>query len=111
MPTTQILPQSPTTQGSNLSQTDYLWMLVMLGLQPLYEVDTSAGSYAEDAPPAGLTGSTWQSGQCKEITYVKTSADGNTYTLNGAQGGALTLTAQYQYLKIKSDGTNWWRTG
>ena len=45
-----------------------------------------------------------------EITYVKTSADANVYTLNGVQGGPYTLSAQYDSLKIKSDGTNWWKT-
>ena len=46
-----------------------------------------------------------------EISYVKTTADGNTYTLNGVEGGPYTLTAQFGFLKIKSDGTNWWRVG
>jgi len=110
MPTTPYLPPPPTTQGSNVSQTDHQWLLLVQGLQPLYEVDSSKGSYAENVPPAGV-GTSGQSGQCKEITYVKTSADGSTYTLNGVQGGALTLTAQYQFLKIKSDGTKWWRVG
>ena len=108
MPTTQILPQPPSTQGSNLSATDYLWMLIVQGLEPLYEVDTSKGSYSENAPPAGLASATGQSAQAKEITYVKTSADGNVFTLKGVQGGPYTLGAQYSSLKIKSDGTNWW---
>ena len=107
MPTTQILPQPPSTQGSNLSATDYLWMLIVQNLAPLYEVDTSKGSYSENAPPAGV-GASGQSGQCKEITYVKTSGDANIFTLNGVQGGPLTLKLQYSFLKIKSDGTNWY---
>ncbi len=82
----------------------------MQGLAPLYEVDTSKGSYTEEVPAAGVL-SSGQTGQCKEITFVKTSADGNTYTLKGVQGGNLTLTAQFSYFKIKSDGTKWWRVG
>ena len=110
MPTTTYLPPPPTTQGSNLSQTDYQWLLIVQSLLPLYEVDTSKGSYTETPPAAGV-GSSGQTGQCKEITYVKTSSDANVYTLNGVQGGPLTLTAQGQFFKIKSDGTNWWKVG
>jgi len=36
-------------------------------------VDTSAGNYAETPPVAGVATS-GQTGQCKEITYVKTPA-------------------------------------
>ncbi len=111
MPTTQILPQDITQRGSNLSQTDYLWMLVVQGLAPLYEVDTTDGDYSEAVPPAGVNSTTGQSAQCKEITYVKTSADGNTFTLTGVEGGDLTLAAQYQFFKIKSDATNWYKVG
>lgn len=107
MPTTPILPPPPTTQGSNLSPTDYQWLLILQGLQPLYEVDTSKGSYTEAAPPAGV-GTSGQTGQCKEITYIKTSSDGNTYTLTGVEGGNLTLTKQFSTFKIKSDGTRWY---
>ena len=32
MPTTSYLPPPPTTQGSNLSPTDYQWMLILQGL-------------------------------------------------------------------------------
>ena len=110
MPTTVFLPPPPTTQQSNLSSADYQWLLIAQNLAPLYEVDTSTGSYAETPPTAGVETS-GQSGQCKEITYVKTSADGNTYTLNGVEGGPYTLTAQFSFLKIKSDGTNWWKVG
>ena len=110
MPTTTFLPPPPTTQGSNLSAADHRWLLISQNLQPLYEVDTSAGSYAEDPPTAGV-GTSGQTGQSKEITYVKTSSDGHTYTLNGVEGGPYTLTAQYSYLKIKSDGTKWYRVG
>jgi hypothetical protein len=112
MPTTPYLPQPPTQMGSNLSPTDYNWQLIVQGLAPLFEVDTSKGSYSESVPAAGVNSAnpaTGQSAQGKEIIYVKTSPDSNTYTLNEVQGGPLTLTAQYQSFRIKSDGTKWWK--
>lgn len=110
MPTTPYLPPPPTTQQSNLSASDYQWLLIAQNLSPLYEVDTSAGSYAETPPTAGIETS-GQTGQCKEISYVKTSSDAHTYTLNGVEGGPYTLTHQWDFLKIKSDGTNWYLDG
>ena len=110
MPTTRTIAPPPTTQGSNLSATDYQWMLIMQGLQPLYEVDTSKGGYSENPPAAGVA-SSGQTGQVKEITYVKKSADANVFTLNGVLGGPYTLTAQYQTLKIKNNGTDWYKVG
>lgn len=110
MPTTIVNPQQISSQNSSLSKNDLKWLLQFLGLQPLYKVDTSKGSYAESPPAAGSATSGY-SGQCKEITYVKISSDANTYTLNGIEGGPYTLTAQWQFLKVKSDGTNWYKTG
>lgn len=110
MPTSTFLPPPPTTQNSNLSSADHQWLLISQNLQPLYEVDTTAGDYAESPPAAGVL-SSGQTGQCREITYVKISSDGHTYTLNGVEGGPYTLTTQYSFLKIKSDGTNWWKVG
>jgi hypothetical protein len=110
MPTTPYLPPPPTAISSEFSQSDFNWLLLVQNLSPLYEVDTSAGDYAEDPPDAGV-GSSGLSGQCREITYIKISSDGNTYTLNGVEGGPYTLTAQWSFLKIKSDGTNWYKVG
>jgi len=107
MPTTPYLPPAPTSQGSNLSQADYMWMLIVQGLAPLYEVDTSKGSYSEALPPAGV-GTSGQTGQGKEIIYVKTSADANTDTITGAKTGPVTLSTQYQVARFKSDGTYWY---
>lgn len=107
MPTTPYLPPAPTSQGSNLSQADYMWMLIVQGLAPLYEVDTSKGSYSEALPPAGV-GTSGQTGQGKEIIYVKTSADANTDTITGARTGPVTLSTQYQVARFKSDGTYWY---
>lgn len=110
MPTTPFLPPPPTSQGSALSPTDYQWMLIVQGLAPLYEVDTSRGSYTEKLPPAGV-GTSGQTGQCKEIVYVKTSADANTDTITGAITGPVALKTQYQVARFKSDGTNWFAVG
>jgi len=84
------------------------WFFTLQSLLPLRIIDTSNGSYAETPPPAGLNASTGQSNQNQEITYIKASSDANVFTLSGVLGGPYTLTAQYQSLKIKSDGTNWW---
>src|SRR5208337_1496146 len=110
MPTTPYLPPPPTTQDSELSQSDYQWLLIVQGLAALYEVDTSKGSYTESLPAAGVA-SSGQTGQGKEIIYFKTSADGNTYTLKGAATGTVTLTAKWQFARFKSDGTNWYAVG
>jgi hypothetical protein len=110
MPTTQVLPIPPTTRGSNLSDTDHMYLLTIQGLAPLYKVDTSEGSYSEELPPAGLNQSTGQSAQCKEIVYRKVSQDSNTFTLLGSEDGPLTLTAPGPgaVLRLKSDATGWW---
>jgi len=110
MPTTPYLPPPPTSLGSALSPTDYQWMLIVQGLIPLYEVDTSKGSYTEALPPAGV-GSSGQTGQCKEIIYLKTSADANTDTITGAITGPVVLATQWQVARFKSDGTNWYAVG
>jgi len=114
MPTTPYLPQPPTQMGSNLSPTDYNWQLIVQGLAPLFEVDTSKGSYSESVPAAGVNPAnpaTGQSAQGKRITYVKTSKDANSYTLTGVLGGNLTLTSYLQAFTIQSDGTNWYPVG
>lgn len=111
MPTAQTNLFPPPVRGSTVDAPIQKYLFTLQLLLPLNVVDTSAGSYAETPPPAGLNSSTGQSNQNMEITYVKSSADGNTYTLNGVEGGPYTLTAQFAFLKIKSDGTNWWKTG
>lgn len=107
MPTTPYLPPPPTTQGSNLSPTDYQWMLIVQGLAALYEVDTSKGSYTEALPAAGV-GSSGQTRQGAEIIYIKISSDANTDTITGAITGSVTLKTKWQVARFKSDGTNWY---
>lgn len=115
---TQLFP--PPTQSKLIdkhgkatpSHEQYLFTLQ--GLVKLRKVDTSGGNYAENVPPAGTNGATGQSNQNQEIVYKKTSADANTFTLNGTSQsplpeGPLTLSAQYASFRIKSDGTSWWK--
>ena len=83
-------------------------MLTVQNHLPLIEVDTTLGNEIETLPPAGLNSATGQSNQNQEITYVKASSDGNTVTINGAQLGAVTLVAQGDFAKFKSNGTVWW---
>lgn len=78
---------------------------------PLVLVDTSAGPYSEALPPAGNISGTGQNNQNQEITYKKTSADAHVFTVTGGAEGPQTLTNQYDTIKFKSDGTNWWVTG
>jgi len=109
-PTTQTKLFDPPIRGSNVEKPIQKYFFTLQDLLPLYQVDTSAGSYVESPPPAGLSGATGQSNQNVEISYVKISPDGNSYTLEGVEGGPIVLNTQYAHAKIKSDGTNWWRT-
>lgn len=108
MPTTETNFTAPPQRETNLAPGILKWLLSVQMRLPLRTVDTSSGPYAEDAPAAGGEAA-GPSNLNHEIIYVKTSADGNVFTLNGVQGGPYTLVAQYQRIRIKSDGTNWWR--
>jgi len=115
MPTTQTIRRLPPTRHAKIPPEMVYWELETQQSAPLRVIDTSAGSYSENPPEAGLNSSTGQTNQNQEITYVKKSADGNTFTLTGVggnlPGGPYTLTAQWQTLKIKSDGTDWYKVG
>ena len=112
MSTTQTTAQSPPLNRLQIPKPIELWYLTLQNLHPLNEVDTSEGSYEEAPPAAGLNSSTGQTNQNQEITYVKTSADANTFTLKGDNLplGPYPLTAQGQVLKIKSNGTDWYKS-
>jgi hypothetical protein len=88
------------------------WELETQQAAPLVKVDTSAGSEIQAPPAAGLDNTTGQTNQNSELTYVKVSADGNTFTLEGPNLplGPYVLTTQGQVLKIKSDGVDWWKS-
>lgn len=107
-PTTQTQLFPPPLRGTSLSDPEQKYLASLQYLSPLRVADTSAGSYSEALPAAGLNASTGQSNQNQEIIYVKGSADGNSFTVTGAISGPLTLTAQYDVARFKSDGTNWW---
>lgn len=100
------LPQ-PTRRGSNLSDSDYMWLLLVQLQSPRIDVDTTGGNVAIALPPAGLSSSTGQTAQNQELIYVKTSADVHTVMITGAASGTVTLTTQWQVARFKSNGTNW----
>lgn len=108
--TTQTLRREPPFRFPNAAMDQ--WHLETQRIAPMNEVDTSGGSYSEEPPEPGLQGSTGATAQNQEITYVKTSADGNVFTLAGSKLplGPYTLTAQGDVLKIKSNGTVWYRS-
>jgi len=111
MATTQSTRRPPPLRFAKLEQPLQYWELETQQSVPMREVDTSAGNYTEAPPSPGLSGTTGQTNQNQEISFTKISADGNTFTLTGVEGGPYHLTAQYSYLKIKSNGTVWRRTG
>lgn len=112
MPTSQTTRRPPPLRFAELSEPMKYWELETQQAAPMQKVDTSAGDETANPPAAGLDTTTGQTNQNQEITYVKTSADANTLTLAGSNLplGPYTLTAQGQVLKIKSDGTFWWKS-
>lgn len=117
MPVTQTQLFPPPVRSVAIDESDRLsdplrlWLFSVQNLLPLVVVDTSGGNIAQTVPAAGLNSTTGQSNQNMEITYLKSSGDGNSFTLHGVQGGDIVISAQYARFKIKSDGTSWWRTG
>lgn len=103
---TQLFP--PPIRASNLSDSDMKYLFTLQYQLPLRKGDSSGGPYSEALPPAGLNTTTGQSNQNQEIIYIKTSADGNGWTITGAITGSVTLTGQYDVARFKSDGTNWY---
>ncbi len=111
MPSVETIRRLPPLRGSNISKQMEYWELETQGAVPLRTVDTSAGSETEALPPAGLNSATGQTNQNKEITYRKTSADGNTFTITGSIDGPQVLTTNVgagSAVRFKSDGTDWW---
>lgn len=110
MPTTETMPPPPTTQGSNLSPSDYQWLLIVQNLAPLVLVDSTSGPLSIALPDPGVTAS-GQTGQGKEMIYKKISADSNVVTITGGAEGPQTFSTQYFGIRFKSDGTDWWVVG
>jgi hypothetical protein len=73
--------------------------------------DTTSGPVTEALPPAGLNSTTGQSNQNQLLTYSKTSADVNAWTITGGFLGPVVLMNQGDSVQFKSDGTNWYRVG
>lgn len=117
MPTTQtIAPPPPYGSDKQIDPTSPLgnYIQTLQQLHPLREVDTSGGNYNENVPPPGNNSTTGMSNQNQEIIYIKKSADGNTFTLNAGPNfpqGPKTLVAQYDKLRIKSNGSLWYVVG
>lgn len=112
MPATQTIRRLPPLRNAGISQPMTYWELETQGAAPLITMDTSGGDETMSPPAAGLNQSTGQTNQNQEITYIKTSSDANTFTLSGDNLplGPYTLTAPGQALKIKSNGTNWYKS-
>jgi hypothetical protein len=110
MSSTQTDMRVPPLRDTSLDKVIQQWLLAMAKHQPLITVDTTAGNEIEDLPPAGLSNSaTGETNLNVDISYVKTSADANTVTINGAASGAVILAAQFDHATFKSDGTDWYR--
>lgn len=104
----------PPVRFTQLEEPIRKYLFTLQNLLPLNLVDTTAGNVVITLPPAGLNASTGQSNQNQEITYRKTSADGNTVTINGSADGAQILTSNTgasSRVRFKSDGTAWWVVG
>lgn len=110
---TQLFPppaQSPAVDDSKrLAPPLRQWLFTVQNLLPLVTVHTSGGPESIALPPAGLNSTTGQSNQNQEIIYLKTSADGNAVTITGAETGDVTLNAQLDCVRFKSDGTSWYQ--
>ena len=108
MTTTQTIRRQPPLRNSNVPAQMQYWELETQQANPLVTVDTSDGPETITPPPAGLIGTTGQTNQNQEITYIKTSADANVATIIDVEGGPYFLIGQFNTVKIKSDGTSWW---
>lgn len=110
MTTTQTDMRVPPLRDTDLDRVIQQWLLAVGKHQPLITVDTTAGNEVETLPPAGLSAAaTGETNLNVDISYVKTSADANTVTINGAASGAVVLAAQWDHATFKSDGTSWYR--
>jgi hypothetical protein len=116
VPTVQTIRRLPPSRNSDLPKPMLHWELETQQAHPLRLVDASAGDVAEITPPAGLNQTTGQTNQNQEITYVLKTAGKFTLSGNQADGtnnlplGPYTIAGEGSVLKIKSDGTNWWKS-
>jgi hypothetical protein len=115
MPTATTALFPPPIRGAiadtlgKVTRTFQQWLFTLQNQSQLKLVDTSAGDYSEDLPAAGLNATTGQSNQNQELIYKKISADGHTFTLTGSNDGPLTLTAVNASMRLRSNGTSWYK--
>lgn len=77
------------------------WFQLVKKANPFFPVDTTSGNQSVTLQ----TGSEFLN---REHLYLKSSADANTVTINGAVGGAVVLNAQGQKARFRFDGLHWW---
>ena len=108
----RTVQRQPPLRGSELPDVLQQWILASQTLLPLIIFDTTAGPNTFALPNPGLDNSqTGQTNQNQAIICIKGSADGNAVTITGAISGTVTLTAQYNVARFKSDATVWWVAG
>ena len=102
---TQLPP--PPVRDTTLSKSEQLYLAMVQYLLPRIDVDTTAAPVTVALPSPGQFGNTGQTNQNQELIYCKTSVDANTVTITGAVSGTVTLAAQWDTARFKSNGTNW----
>jgi hypothetical protein len=102
--------RKPPLRDTSLDKVIQAWLQAIGQRLPLITADTSGGNISDALPPAGLSSTaTGETNQNMQISFVKTSTDGNTFTITGAASGNVILSAQFDHATFKSDGTNWYR--
>ncbi len=70
-----------------------------------YRVNTDAGAVAVTLPTAD------SENKGARFSFRKTTASANTSTISTVNSGNITLTAQWDYCTVESNGTYWERIG
>jgi hypothetical protein len=105
---TQIeLPDPPAVSSLISAVTGALalpWLEWFRGIKkqfPFFPISTAAGNQVVALP----SGSVYLN---REHLYLKSTADVNTVTINGAVGGAVVLAAYLSKARFRYDGANWY---
>lgn len=98
---TTKLPDPPITGDAQIKPWWAEWFRSVKEQFPLNTVDTAAGNVTIALP----SGAVYMN---REPVYIKSSADANTVAITGAQGGTVTLTAQFNKARFRYDGSKWW---
>ncbi len=99
-------------EPKNISQELQPYFRALQRRNPMIEADTTEGPEVYVLPQAGLNPGTGVSNQNAEYVVIKTSADINTATIQGAAGGDVVLTANSgagSVARFKSNGTVWYQ--